>query len=347
MKNKIHELKGLIIGCGSIGTRHLHNLKSLGFIHIAIYDENKQRINELSKKYDVTKFDSLDSALDEFKPCFSIICTYPSSHIKIASSCIDFNSHVFIEKPLSTNLNGVENMLKKADKKKLKVAVGYNLRFDSGLNLLKKNLKKSSNSIPLSILSQWGHNIKWWKPGTNFKNHYILQKGNGIILDDSHEYDYVRWLLDDEVESVYCQTRKSKTIQTKTESIASIILKFKKGTIATFVIDYMRPYYERKCHIIGENGDLKWEYVPKNDTRKQYGIKVNSSVTTRYSNHKKSITKKFVVELNDMYVVEIKNFINSIVNNKKPIVDGWDGIKTLKIGLAALSSSKTGKVVKI
>ena len=78
MKNKIHDLKGLIIGCGSIGTRHLHNLKSLGFTNIAIYDENKKRINELSKKYNVTKFDSLYSALGEFKPCFSIICTYPS-----------------------------------------------------------------------------------------------------------------------------------------------------------------------------------------------------------------------------------------------------------------------------
>ena len=347
MKNKFHNLKGLIIGCGSIGTRHLHNLKSLGFSNIAIYDENKQRTNELSKKYGVTKFDSLDSALNVFKPCFSIICTYPSSHVKIASSCIDYNSHIFIEKPLSTNLNGVETMLKKADKKKLKVAVGYNLRFDSGLNLLKKNLKNSSNSVPLSILSQWGHNIKLWKPGTNFKNHYILQKGNGIILDDSHEYDYVRWLLDDEVESVYCQTRKSKIIKTQTESIASIILKFKKGTIATFVIDYMRPCYERKCHIIGENGDLKWEYVPKNGIKKQYGIKANSSVITRFSNHKKSITKKFDLELNNMYVLEMKNFVNSIINNKKPLVDGWEGVKTLKIGLAALSSSKTGKVVKI
>jgi len=347
MKNKFHNLKGLIIGCGSIGTRHLHNLKSLGFSNIAIYDENKQRTNELSKKYGVTKFDSLDSALNVFKPCFSIICTYPSSHVKIASSCIDCNSHVFIEKPLSTNLNGVQTMLKKADKKKLKVAVGYNLRYDSGLNLLKQNLKKSSNAAPLSILSQWGHNIKWWKPGTNFKNHYILQKGNGIILDDSHEYDYVRWLLDDEVESVYCQTKKSKTIKTQTESIASIILKFKKGTIATFVIDYMRPYYERNCHIINENGDLKWEYVPKNGIKKQYGIKANSSVITRFSNHKKSTTKKFDLELNDMYVLEIKNFIYSIINNKKPLVDGWEGVKTLKIGLAAISSSKTGKVVKI
>lgn len=347
MKNKFCNLKGLIVGCGSIGTRHLHNLKSLGFYNIAIYDANKQTLDELSKKYNVAKFTNLNSALSIFKPDFSIICTYPSSHIKLASLCIDFNSHVFIEKPLSSNLNGIESMLKTADRKNLKVAVGYNLRFDNGLNLLKKNIKKHAIPTPLSILSEWGHNIKWWKPETNFKNHYILQKGNGIILDDSHEYDYVRWLLDDDVESVYCQTRKSKTIKTQTESIASIILKFKKGAIATFVIDYMRPYYERKCHVIGENGDFKWEFVPKTGSWKQYGAKANSSVSFRFSNHKQTKTENFDVKLNDMYVNEMKDFLNSIINNKKPFVNGWDGLKTLKIGLAALSSSKTGRVIKL
>jgi predicted dehydrogenase len=347
MKNKDNDLNGLIIGCGSIGTRHLHNLKSLGFSNIAIYDEDKQKVNELSKKYHVKFFYDLDSALYSFKPDFSIICTYPSSHVKIASSCIDHNSHVFIEKPISSNLKGIERMLKKADSKNLKVAVGYNLRFDTGLNLFKKNINKYSNSTPMSILSEWGHNIKWWKPGTDFKNHYILQKGNGIILDDSHEYDYVRWLLDDEVESVYCQTRKLKTIKTQTESIASIILKFKKGTIGTFVIDYIRPYYERKCHVIGEKGDLKWEYTPKSGSWKEFGLRANSSVTSRFTNHSKTKTENFDVKLNDMYVNEINDFINSITKNKKPLVNGWDGLKTLKIGLAALSSSNTGKVVKL
>lgn len=347
MKNKDHDMKGLIIGCGSIGTRHLHNLKTLGFSNVAICDEDKQKTNKLSKKYNVKKFYDLNSALYNFKPDFSIICTYPNSHTKLASTCIDFNSHVFIEKPISSNLNGVEHMLKKADTKNLKVAVGYNLRFDAGLNLFKKNIKKNQISAPMSILSEWGHNIKWWKPGTNFKNHYILQKGNGIILDDSHEYDYVRWLLDDEVESVYCQTRKLKTIKTQTESIASIILKFKKGTIGTFVIDYIRPYYERRCHVIGEKGDLKWEYRPESGSWKEYGAKANSSVTTRFTNHSKTKTENFDVKLNDMYVKEMNNFVNAIIENKNPLVDGWDGLKTLKIGLAALLSSKTGKVIKL
>jgi predicted dehydrogenase len=347
MKNTIEGMKALVIGCGSIGSRHLHNLKQIGFSNIAIYDSDKQKVDGLAKQYAVKKFDNLDVALNTFEPNFSVICTYPNSHMDLTSKCVDANSHVFIEKPISSDLNGVETMMKKADKKKLKIAVGYNLRFDPGLELLKKNIKKNKTFPPMSILTEWGHNIKWWRPSTNFKNHYILQKGSGIILDDSHEYDYVRWLLDDEVESVYCQTRKAKTIKTQTESIAAIVMKFKKGTIATFVIDYMRPYYERRCHIIGENGDLKWEFMPKSGSWKEYGAKANSTVITRFTNHNKTKIENFDVKLNYMYINEMHDFVNSIIGNRKPHVDGWEGIKTLKIGLAALLSSKTGKIIKL
>ena len=338
-------MKGLIIGCGSIGARHLHNLKSIGINNIAICDTDSKKVDELSKKYTTKKFYDLESALT-FEPDFSLICTYASSHTETALSCINANSHVFIEKPLSSEINGVEKMLKRADAKKLKVAVGYNLRFDPGLNLLKSKLKNSTISNPLSIFSEWGHHIKMWRPGTNFKNHYVLKKGSGIILDDSHEYDYVRWLLDDEVHSVYCQTRKIKSIKTQTESIASMILRFKKGVIANFVIDYVRPSYERRCHIIGEKGDLKWEYTPKQGSWKEYNAKANSSVIVNILGHQRQQTK-FLIKTNDMYRNEIKDFVNSIMKEKNPSISGWEGLKTLKIGMAALLSAKENKIVKL
>jgi len=345
MKNTINNMKGLIIGCGSIGTRHLHNLKKIGIRDIAICDEDKKKVDDLAKKYNTKKFYDLNSALT-FEPNFSIVSTYPSSHTKLASHCIAANSHVFIEKPISSDLIGVKDMLKKADTKKLKVAVGYNLRYDPGLKFVKTKLKNLEISSPLSILSEWGHNIALWKPGTNFKNHYILKKGSGIILDDSHEYDYVRWLLDDDVKSVYCQTRQMRSIKTQTESLAIMTLKFKKGVIANFVMDYIRPNYERRCHIIGEKGDMKWEYVPQYGSWKDYSAKASSTVTTSLLDNKGTRRNNFVVKSNNMYLNEIQDFIHSIIQDKKPHVDGWEGLKTLKIGVTALLSAKTNKIIK-
>ena len=346
MKNNYNNLRSLIIGCGSIGERHLHNIKKIGIKDIGILDTNKTRVDSLSKKYSVKKFYDLDNALS-FKPDFSVICTLPESHIPIANSCINSGSHVFVEKPLSSNLKNVIPMLKKAKTKKLKVAVGYNLRFDKGINLLKHKLQQKEIGRPLSILITFGHNIKFWRPGTNYKNHYILKKGGGIILDGSHEYDYLRWLFEDEIKSVYCQTRSTDSIKTETESFASIILKTKKGLIANLNIDYLRPFYERSCYIIGEKGSLRWEYNLTKSAWSTYTQKVNSKVTLQLLSKSSSAVFNNIVRVNDMYINEIRNFVESITLNKKPLVDGFDGLNTLRLGVAALESAKKKKIISL
>jgi len=346
LSKNYNNLRSLIIGCGSIGERHLHNIKKIGIKDIGILDTNKTRVNSLSKKYSVKKFYDLDTALS-FKPDFSIICTFPESHIPIANSCINSGSHVFVEKPLSSNLKGVIPMLKKAKNKKLKVAVGYNFRFDKGINLLKHKLQRKEIGRPLSILITFGHNIKFWRPGTNYKNHYILKKGGGIVLDGSHEYDYLRWLFEDEIRSVYCQTRKIGNIKTETESCASIILKAKKGLIANLNIDYLRPFYERGCHIIGEKGSLQWEYNLTKSAWSAYTQKVNSKVTLQLLSKSSSTVFNNIVRVNDMYINEIRNFVESIILNKKPLVDGFDGLNTLRLGVAALESAKKKKIISL
>lgn len=338
--------KCLIIGCGSIGERHLFNLKKLGIKDIAVYDINREKLRKISKKYRVQIFEDLNSSFS-FKPDISLVCTYPGLHLKHSTACLKKGSHVFVEKPLSSSLVGVEKMLNMADSMGLKISVGYNTRFEKGLNFLRSKIKKISNN-PLSISCQFGNHLKFWRPGSNYRIHYILKKDGGIILDDSHEYDYVRWLINDEVDTVYCQTKKSQTLKSKTESIASINLKFKNGTIANLLIDYLRPKFERNCHVIYENCEFRWKFNPKNRSSwKNYGTNVKVSVESNYISKQISKTKIFNEKINEMYFQEIKDFVYSVKNNKKPMIDGWEGFKTLQIGMAALKSATKNIIIKL
>ena len=61
----------------------------------------------------------------------------------------------------------------------------------------------------------------------------------------------------------------------------------------------------------------------------------------------KTVEKKLTSLVNDMYVDESKDFLNSIIKDKKPKIDGWDGFQTLKIALACIKSSKENRVIKI
>ena len=337
-------MKALVFGGGSIGERHIHNLKKLHFKEIGIYDVNREKASYLAKKYKIKHFSKVDDALSS-DPIISLICTPSKTHLNIMKKCLKANSNIFVEKPISDSEKGVESILNYAEKNNLKIAVGYNLRYENGLKLLKNKISSNKIGRPISVLAQWGNNIKNWNH-PNYLNHYILKKGGGIILDDSHEYDYMRWILNDDVESVYCQTQKLKSIKTETESLASIILKFKKGTIGTLIIDYVRPQYQRNCHVIGEKGDTLWEFTRKNSKRP---YQVNS--TSKVTSNKLSLANKqiqiFHHNLNQTYILEIQNFIESIKNDQKPLVDGMEGLKTLKIGISALKSAKLNKIIKI
>jgi predicted dehydrogenase len=346
MNQNCKKLRGIVIGCGSIGERHIHNLKKIGIKELGIFDINKKRLAELKNKYSVNSFSDIESAL-EFNPDFSIICTYPESHYKFAKKCIENKSHVFIEKPISTKARKIKNLLNDAKARKLKIAVGYNLRFDKGLMRLKKKISKGEIGNILFISAYFGHHVKFWGNRRKINEHYVLQKGNGIILDDSHEYDYIRWLINDKVVSVFCQTKKLENIKTETESIASIYLKFKKGTIANVNIDYIRPNYERGCYIIGDQGKLEWRYKMLKTPKKKYMQKVETKLRKEmiYNKINKTFSEKIYV--NNMYIEEMKEFLDSLQNKKQLEVNGSEGLETLKIGLAALKSAKNGKVIKI
>ena len=109
-------MKILVIGCGSIGERHIKNLKSLSIDTIIAYDINSDRLQVIKEKYSLDVFDNIDVAFDQH-PDVVIVSTPPTSHIPIAMKAVDKGAHIFIEKPLSHTLDNVDNFLKKAKKK--------------------------------------------------------------------------------------------------------------------------------------------------------------------------------------------------------------------------------------
>src|SRR5574342_434119 len=109
-------MKVLVIGAGSIGARHLRNILTLGHEVYAV-DINKERLKEVSE-YSKKTFDSLDEAL-KVKPEVAFICTFSNDHIRPAITCAHAGCHVFIEKPLSLNLDGTDALAGAIDKKGL------------------------------------------------------------------------------------------------------------------------------------------------------------------------------------------------------------------------------------
>lgn len=316
------------MGCGSIGQRHIRNLLSLGH-KVSLYDYDVTLAKKISRQLGVKNMSSdVPGDID----CI-LICTPPASHVKIAKKAILHGCHVFIEKPLSHS-NNTSQLLKFAKKTDSKIFVGYVFRFDKGLQIVKKLLSENKIGKIVSFDSYEGWYLPLWRPWQDHTKSYTGSKklGGGIILDGSHELNYLLW-LGGNIKEVFSYYNSIPSLKVKTEGIAEVLLKFQSNAIGRIHLDFLNPKYNRHCEILGENGSIRWYF----ETKKIEIQKAGSS---------KHRTIKYGADNNQMYVDEIKHVISCILGKKKDNLIGLaDAQRTLDISLAIKKSGKTKRVV--
>ena len=320
-----------IIGCGSIGQRHITNLLSLGQ-HVTAYDSNHTLAKNISKKF---KIEQTDSIIPSNVDCVCV-CTPPSSHIDLAKKAVEKKSHVFIEKPLSDSKNDIKKISRLTNKTKSKIFVGYSFRFETGLQKVRKLLSEKKIGKVISFDAYEGWYLPLWRPWQDHTKSYTGSKklGGGIILDGSHELNYLLWMGGD-VKQVFGYYSSIPSLKVKTEGIAEILLKFKSKAIGRIHLDFVNPKYNRHCEILGENGSIRWNF----ETKK---IEIQKAGQSKFK------TIRYGTDNNQMYVDEMKYVLSCISGKKKNTLITFDDAKrTLDISLAIKKSGIVERAVSV
>jgi len=292
-------VKFVIVGLGSIGKKHQKNLLSLNHQVVGCH-----------------RGDDLKQLLVEEKPNGVFICNPTSLHLKTAMIVAEAGINIFIEKPISHNLKGVDELLKIVKQKKLVLMVGYNLRFQLELEKIKKQLGQKFIGKVKSAKIFAGSYLPDWHPDKDHRQSYSAKKnlGGGVLLDLSHEIDYAVWFFGG-AKTVKAKLKMIAELEIETEAVVDLEVKFASGVVVKIHLDYLQKKYKRNCKIVGENGQLSWDYQAEG--------------------------------LDDTYVAEVKNFIQSIEGKEKPLVAGEEAKHVLEIIEAAKRSSKIGKIIKL
>lgn len=328
-------MKILFVGCGSIGRRHIRNLKKYKGIEILAY-RTRGTDKEFEKKYRIIVFRSMERALKE-RPDAVFVTNPTSLHMKVALKAAKAGANLFIEKPISHNLNGVKELELIARKKKLKVFIGYNMRFLGGLKKVKELISGGKIGRPFYLRIFAGHYLPAWRPSQDYTKSYSAKKslGGGVILDLSHEIDYARWFLG-EVTAVSAFADKISSLKIETEDIAEIMLNFKKGAVGSIHLDYLQRKPKRYCEVIGTKGKVIW------DIKLPY-IKVFNNKTKKWTISKAGTSSDMV----QTYIDEMDHFIKVLKGKEKPLITLEDGKKALEIAIAAKESAKKARIIKL
>ncbi|MFH2021080.1 MAG: Gfo/Idh/MocA family oxidoreductase [archaeon] len=335
-------MKFLVIGCGSIGRRHMKNLLCMGH-EVVGADLSAEYRKWIEENLHIQAVENAEAALNVAgnrmqKPDAVLVCTPPSTHVELASIALKAGIHVFVEKPLSNTLEGVEDLIKLAKSKKLCLAVGYNFRFSKRLMKVKELVDSGSIGKVLYARILIGQYLPDWRPWQDYRKSYTSSKklGGGIILDASHELDYARWLFG-EIDSICCMADKLSSLEVETEDVAEILLKTAGSVIINIHLDFVRRDRARTCEIVGEKGTIRWDAI--------------SGKLSLVSFDKDGAADEqafdLADDLNDMYVSELSHFIDCMKNKKKPLVDGTEGKTSLLLALKAKESSEKSKYLRI
>ncbi len=297
----------LIVGLGSIGSRHLKIIKELRpEININLLRRKESKGTNLEKSANKIFYDIKEALKENLD---AVIISSPSSmHINHAINFLDLNIPIFIEKPISNNLEDCLKFKKLAENKNSLILVGYVLRYSKILNEYKKLIKKNIIGKHIyidikcsSFLPDWRKNIDYKKSVSG--KHSL---GGGVLLELSHELDYANWLFGPIIE-LKAIRNNTKQLEIDVEDIVKIIAINKNNCLINIHLDFSSKIPKRYCLINGSKGFIKLDFIKNKITSKL--------------NIEKEI-KSFNVEsnYNEMYINQMEHFFKCIEQDMQPAI---------------------------
>ena len=292
-----------VIGIGYLGKFHLEKFqKNKDCQLVWLIDKNIKNLKNYKNKYNVsTNYKEIVNDVDAVS-----IVTPTVNHYEIARYFIEKNKHVLIEKPMTQTVSEAKKLINLAKKHKKTIQIGHLERFNPVIRKVSSLIK---NPLFIEV-----HRLAQFNPRSTDVN---------VVYDLMiHDIDITTSLVPSKIKKI---SSFGKSIITNKIDIANARLEFFNGTIANLTASRISQKSERKIRIFEKDKYLSLDFLqPKLKIVEKVKKKSSKLFKTLEYNYKKTDA------LND----EIIDFINSIRMNKKPLVDGIQGMEALKLAAA-------------
>ena len=248
----------VVIGSGSIATRHIRNLRDLyPKAEIVCCTSSGRKI----EAFDIgaTKIaQSLDEAIS-CGPDIAIVASPASLHLTHALPIVRANIPVLIEKPLCLNLEQLKAVELDAT---AKIFVGYNLRFLPAAKLVKEIISSRALGTIFNAYAEVGQYLPDWRPNSDYRNGVSAKKelGGGALLELSHELDYLNWFFDGFSE-VSAKLGNSGLLDLDVEDGVDALMATKTGMVVYLHLDFLQRTASRSFKFTAEKGSLTWDLL--------------------------------------------------------------------------------------
>lgn len=255
----------IVVGCGSIGSRHARNASSLG-AEIVLCDLNLSRMIELAQELGaVATYQDFSEAAEKSKATAAVIATPTNLHFQPAKIMLEAGIHVLMEKPLC---HSIEDAKKLEEISKISNAVfmmAHTYRFRSEWQEVKHLVDNQILGHAYSAEFAGGWYLPDWHIREDYRKEYAAQKqlGGGVLLTSlSHFFDIVNWFFGEIDEVSGARMRLSK-LEINVDDSVVCTLKTVNGVGVTLIEDFLSRCPRRTFRLNAEHGYLQADFNRK------------------------------------------------------------------------------------
>ena len=337
-------LKFALVGCGRISAKHSELLgtgKIANASLVAVCDLVEEKAQNVGKKYQVPWYTNMDLMLQNEDIDVISVLTESGNHARHVIHLAKYGKHIIVEKPMALTLDDADAMIKACSENNCKLFVVKQNRFNYPVVALRKAFEANrfGKLVMGTVRVRWCRTQKYYDQD-KWRGTWALD-GGVLANQASHHIDLLQWMMG-EVESVVAKS-STALVNIEAEDTAVVLLKFKNGALGIIeATTAVRPLdLEGSLSILGEKGTVEIGGFAVNEIRHwnfAESLEEDASVKTKYSVNPPNV-------YGFGHLAYYEDIVQSILENKKSLIDGFEGRKSLELISAIYESIETGKEV--
>jgi predicted dehydrogenase len=316
----------LIVGVGSIGLRHLRCFQNTGRTTMSFCEVNAALREKVAAEYQVERhFADLESALADPYDA-AVICTPAHLHIPMATRLAEAGIHVLLEKPLSTSIQGIDNLREILTKRKLKSAVAYVMRANPVLREMRDAIVSGRFGRPLEVVAVCGQHFPTYRPAYRETYYTNRATGGGAIQDAlTHILNAAEWMVGP-IDRLVVDAAHQRLEGVEVEDTAHVIARH-GSVLASYTLNQHQAPTEITISVICDGGTARFEYH-----QNRWRWMVEPDTPWHDEQHEPIVRDAF-------FVTQANAFLDLLEDRAPPLCTLDEGLQTLRVNLAALASA--------
>ena len=325
----------LVIGTGSIGERHTRCFLETQRADVSICEINKALCDDVAGRYALSgAFTDLDEAIKHSYDA-AIVCVPANLHIAVATKLASNGIHLLIEKPLATNLDGIEELEGVIAERSLTVGVAYVLRTNPALRSMKEAIDSGRFGKPVQFTTQSGQHFPTYRPAYREIYYTRHETGGGAIQDAiTHIANASEWLVGS-VRKIVADAEHKILDGVDVEDTVHFITRHENDVMGSFSLNQHQAPNEGYLQIACERGTVRFEFH-----NGRWFWMTEPGAEWNEGDHQ-------ALERDEIFVLQANHYLDAI-EGKVPVNCTLEaGKQTLCVNLAALESVRSGRWVSV